>query len=110
MIQTPKMYEDAKLDDIPATLGITNGDLERSMFIYGPVGTGKTHMLWAILNDRKEKGLFCEMVSFESLMRDLRSSFHGKSEKSEAQIIYALSGRAHLSIDDMGGVRDKDAS
>lgn len=108
----PGRYKDAKRSDVAGLNGVT---VEDSLFLHGSVGTGKTHALYALANDRAAQGLKFEVFSFESLMRNIRSTFHGKGllikrgtddfYADENWIIKNLSKTSWLGIDDLGSSR-----
>lgn len=78
---------------------------EESLYIWGPPGTGKTHLANAIkiqlLLDKRK----IVTVKFDQILRSLRSAIQG-SDETEDQIIAQLSAPKRLFIDDFGGLKE----
>jgi DNA replication protein DnaC len=73
--------------------------------IYGPVGTGKTHLAVGflrevILTKGQDAGRFIRAVD---LFKDIRDSFHDKSAESEKALLYEFGAKVPLLVlDDLG--------
>ncbi|HKV25627.1 MAG TPA: ATP-binding protein [Candidatus Acidoferrum sp.] len=70
------------------------------LFLYGPVGTGKTHLAYAILRALLEDGQNALAVSAANFYRELRSAFN--SEQNEETIFGKYVGVPWLMFDDAG--------
>ena len=75
------------------------GDMGR--LLAGPVGTGKTHLLVAILSHLTlEKGIPCRFVEFSHLLSSLRKQY--AEGKSDSEILDPLAKIEVLAIDELG--------
>jgi len=111
-LEIPLRYINADVSDVPELKGYAIND---SLFLTGNVGSGKTHAMWAIANKRVKGCREAEVWSYETLLRDIRSTFHGRGrfEKTatgdfqvdEHYIIRSLSRCPWLGIDDLGSSR-----
>lgn len=52
------------------------------LFIYGPTGTGKTHLSCAIKKRCNELGLNCRLIFTSDLFLQIKNSFDSKDERS----------------------------
>lgn len=95
----PKLFEAAQ------TFALTyrTGDEAKGIYIFGPAGVGKTHLLHAILNKLEERRIPSIFVQAESLFDRLRSAI-GRDEELEP-ILDAFSSVPVLAIDELGHER-----
>lgn len=77
---TPKRYTNAKWEDIPTTIqdafeAMRGGG--KGIYIHGAVGTGKTHICWAIKHhyDKPEAYRYLRFWNVVDLMHEIRSDF-----------------------------------
>ena len=96
-------------------------DMKESLFIYGPVGTGKTWLMAALMREQakatersdsyngftgySDKSLF---VSFPELMLEIRSTMNPGAQKTEAGVLAKYSKAPTLYFDDVGAERTTD--
>lgn len=110
----PRRYMDAKLTDFPAFPQHEYGDLvEKSFYVYGSVGCGKTHLLCALLRETSY-GTSSRFVTSEDLLSMIKDSYNqpftprwiqGEDDDGEARrdnIITHLCDVDILAIDDLG--------
>lgn len=78
------------------------------LFIYGPTGTGKTHLVCAIKKRCNELGLGCRLVFTPDLFLKIKNTFNSETERAE-DIIFNLSpttdvctGLSFTIFDDIG--------
>jgi len=100
----PAKFHNARLKDYRATFPTDIG-----LFIYGPAGTGKTHLAVSLLvNDICNIPMsrnFNEVVAFTSminLLSRIRQTFSKSSFESERDIVEAYQQVENLYLDDIG--------
>ena len=95
-----KIYMNACLDDCKKEL---SSFTDKSLFIYGDIGTGKTYSAIALLRndfENKREGVF---ISVPNLLLKIKSTFNNpKSEVSELELIEYYSTIPNLYLDDIG--------
>lgn len=87
-------------------------DPTRSLYLYGPVGGGKTFAACAIGNSLLERGQAVRFQTVAELLLDLRDSFSG-DEVSEKSVLRSLCEVEFLILDELGdlpGNRERTAS
>lgn len=103
----PAQFAEADLADFP---DVKLADPFESLYLFGPVGTGKTRFLWAKVKAMTAaNATFSRVVKFDELLRRLRSCFQDGGGNEEA-ILAEYAGAKRLAIDDLGGIRDDKAS
>ena len=109
----PQRYIDAKWEDVPEkirTLFETIKETRRGMYIYGDVGTGKTHIAYAMKNrwDNPEAGRWAQFWNTTELLREIRKDFdRNPYEKSHADSEIMRFGGL-LFLDDVGSEKISD--
>ncbi len=98
------LYLDAKLDDLDeqtreALLSLGPG---RDVFIFGPVGTGKTYAMAALIRRYVYEGYDCERINFDDFCVQVRSTMSPASSRTEWEYIEPLKDVDKLFIDDLG--------
>jgi DNA replication protein DnaC len=86
--------------------GIAKSELKRGVFLFGSVGTGKTHLAASILGEQlllRRQGWFVRGIAFASRCRE---SF--RAEESVAGIVSELLDRDLLVFDDLGAEKTSD--
>lgn len=74
---------------------------DRGLLMVGKVGTGKTHLLAALLRQLTLKaGIQCRFVEFTHLLSELREAYENKDNTSD--LLNALSSVPVLAIDELG--------
>lgn len=80
-----------------------------NLFIHGPVGTGKTHLIAGfankLINARKER---IAVFSAVNLLYKIRATFEPDSQVETDRLVYYLSWANHLIIDDIGVEKSTD--
>jgi DNA replication protein DnaC len=85
------------------TQGFTPGD--RGFVLYGPVGTGKTHLMVAVLRHLLlEKGVPSRFIEFTHLLSEIKQQFD--AGKGESEIMAPLAEIEVLAIDELGKGRN----
>lgn len=112
----PRRYMDARLTEFPDNT-INYSDLpDKSFYVYGPVGCGKTHLLCALLRETSY-GTSSRFVTSEELLHMVKDSFdkpvmpprwRDSGDEEDARndsIITHLCELDLLAIDDLGSER-----
>ena len=89
----------------------TGVHLDRSLFLTGPVGTGKTHYLCAVINGMKSRraATGCLFVSVVDLLARVRACYSpGPDQESEQEIVRRYSEVDVLCLDDLGAAKSTD--
>ena len=102
----PKMYEEAGYADVP------NGikwffekikDTRRGIYVHGAVGSGKTHVAWALAQEWVDKGgrppLFWNV---SELIRSIKRDFGKHAYDRDREEEYIMQHRGMLFLDDLG--------
>lgn len=73
----------------------------RGLLLWGPVGTGKTHLMVALFRQLTlHKGVPCRFIDFGNLLNDIRRSF--RTDRGDAAIVVPLVEVEVLLIDELG--------
>ena len=79
----------------------------RGLIFFGPVGTGKTHLMLAICLAQIAQGRSAIFGTVSSLLDSLRATYDGGSVKSQ-DVVRALQTCSLLAIDDLGKEKPTD--
>lgn len=96
--QNKEAYQDAKSFVADFRKPETKG---RGIILAGSVGTGKTHLTAAIVNDLVQIGIDCIFGNITTLLGRLKNSYNGDGD-NEAEIMGKYCNCALLVIDDLG--------
>ena len=98
------LYLDAKLDDLDEQVREKLLSLEpgRDVFMFGPVGVGKTHTMTALIRHYVYEGFEVERINFDDFCVQVRSTMCPASKKTEWDLIEPLKDIDKLFIDDLG--------
>lgn len=97
-------FQDARMTDYDpeAAMGYLTAIWEGSWFLaWGPVGTGKTHLLSALIRSFFIHGFDSYLVYVPRFLSELKSSF-GNNEVFGEDLIYRLEMTPILALDDLG--------
>ena len=72
------------------------------LFCYGGFGSGKTHLMEAMLLRLWERGIACPYFTFEDITQMIKRGMRPESLRSADDIIQGLCQRKMLAIDDFG--------
>ena len=105
------LYANAKLDDLDEQVRdkLLNLEYGQDLFLYGPVGTGKTHAMAALMRHYVYEGYDCQRLNFDDFCVEIRSTMSPAAKKTEWELIEPLKGIDKLFIDDLG-LRSKQES
>jgi len=108
----PKRYENAKYDDIPSDIRKyfeAMRESRRGLYIYGGIGTGKTHIAYALVNVSLEKAKLHTRIwntteLFHEMRLDMDRSYNNKILPEEDIIKH----RGIVILDDIGSEKISD--
>lgn len=114
-MKTPQRFETAKWEDVPKDIQthlVTIREHRKGLYIHGGVGTGKTHLLYAIKKGHEEKEVPVATVrvyNCTEMLRQMREDFN-KTDKFDHYDLLEdlLSYRGLLMIDDIGSEKLSD--
>lgn len=78
----------------------------KNLLVYGPFGTGKSHLCRCISRGVVQKGFSSIFISVPKLLRKLKSTYSKDSDMSEDKLITALETVDLLILDDIGAESD----
>lgn len=97
------LYWQASLQDIPDDILLLISNLnDNDLFVFGPVGRGKTHLLAALIRHYVYEGYNVERINFDDFCLEIRSTYHPASKITERNLIEPLKTLDLLVIDDLG--------
>jgi DNA replication protein DnaC len=104
-------YADATLESIDS--GIANKLLTlesgQDVFMFGPVGVGKTFAMAALFRHYIYEGFNCVRINFDDFCVQVRSTIGAASKQTEYELIEPLKQIDKLFVDDLG-LRSKQES
>ena len=74
---------------------------KRQIYLYGDVGTGKTWLASAIVNELSQKGLPCLFAKLSDIFEEIKSTFKS-NETTEREVLIKYKTTKVLVIDDLG--------
>jgi predicted ATPase len=97
-------YVDATLEGIDSGISEKLLALEygRDVFMFGPVGVGKTYAMAALLRHYVYEGFDCQRINFDDFCVEVRSTMGLASKQTEYELIKPLKQVDKLFIDDLG--------
>jgi DNA replication protein DnaC len=79
------------------------------LLLYGPSGTGKTHIAVGIIRELIEsKGVWCIFCDYSELLKEIQNSYNPTVETTELEILRPILDSEVLVLDDLGSVRRTD--
>lgn len=98
------LYFDATLDDLDSDVRekLLNLQTGQDVFMYGPVGTGKTYAMAALIRHYICQGYDCSRINFDDFCVQVRSTMSPASKQTEYDMIEPLKDTDRLFIDDLG--------
>ena len=85
----------------------TPGDARGLLFLGGP-GTGKTHLLVALLKALGERGADCLFLDYQELLRRIQHSYNPVARTTEYELLRPVLETEVVAIDDLGNNRISD--
>ena len=118
-MKTPLRFINTKYEDIPIEIQSSCDQMRetrKGLYIHGPVGTGKTHILWALKNKLDERckenalhnisGPYSRVYNTTELLHEIRSQFDRKNEDDTLSEL--LEYKDILLLDDIGAEKISD--
>jgi DNA replication protein DnaC len=104
-------YADATMDDIDEEIKerLRERETYQDVFLWGPAGRGKTHLMAALIRSYASAGYDCMRISFEEFCCKLRSTMTPAATTTEWDLTEELKSVDILFIDDLG-IGSKEAS
>lgn len=105
---TPKRYEDSDFSTLPVEIRDCIESVRktrRGIYLWGPVGTGKTYAAYAIRNKISDMGITTRFYSAPQMFDLIRDDFDHKDSFNLERI---LAFRGILIIDDLGAEKPSD--
>lgn len=98
------LYLDAQMSDLPMELQSKLGKIGigQDIFLFGPIGTGKTYTMAALVRKYIYEGYECERINFDDFCLKVRSAMSPASTLTEWDMIEPLKKIDILFIDDLG--------
>lgn len=81
-------------------------DQPKSLVLFGPYGTGKSHLAKSVTDIVMGKDHTCLFVSFPKLLSKIKATWNKKSETTEFALMEMLSKVDLLVLDDLGAERN----
>jgi len=98
------LYLDAKMDDLSDELKVKLEALEpgRDVFFCGPIDSGKTYAMAALIRKYIYEGYKCARINFDDFCVKVRSAMSPASKLTEWDMIEPMKNIDKLFIDDLG--------
>ncbi|HEC32782.1 MAG TPA: cell division protein ZapE [Candidatus Kaiserbacteria bacterium] len=101
----PARFQDSIYEHVPNNIQKIFENMRetrKGMFIHGEVGTGKTHIAYALLRNAPKVGVRCRLINtielFKDMREDIRRSEYDKKYPTETAMEY----KGILILDDLG--------
>jgi DNA replication protein DnaC len=103
----PKRYQQARLNQLGKRFKeqLLSYDKTTGLILFGPVGTGKTRAICALLRSLIASGLKCDRIGYEELCLAIRDTYKSKSLSSELDVLNRYRKADVLVIEDLGSSR-----
>ena len=103
----PLRYQNAKYEDVPQKIRELFEKIpqtKKGIYIYGELGTGKTHIAYAL----KSKTKFVRVFNTTELLRSIRNDFNRLAYEKDHLEIEAMDYPGILILDDVGSEKISD--
>lgn len=106
MRSIPKRYEDVKYEDAPE--GVRNyfekiRETRKGLYIYGPIGTGKTHIAFALKKKWDETSRYsADFWNTSELMQEIKDDFDRDNYSKTHRFEKMMDEKGVIFLDDIG--------
>lgn len=111
-MKIPLQYESASYEEVPEDVREhfeQIRDTRRGIYLHGEVGSGKTHIAWALAKRWEEQtGRPPLFWNVSELIRSIKSDFNKHPYDQEREEEYIMQHRGLLFLDDLGAERATD--
>lgn len=100
--QIPKRFNDAEYTLLPKDIRVSIDsvrDTRKGIYLWGPIGSGKTYAIYAIRKHLYEIGINCRVYSAPEMFDMIRDDY---DHKDSYNLSHILANRGVLIIDDLG--------
>ena len=107
----PERYKNSKYDNVPNQIKDLFENIKssrRGIYIYGSVGCGKTHLLYALKSKWEESNKPAIFRNTVTLIQSIRSDFDKINVDKERDVEFILNSASLLMIDDIGAEKITD--
>jgi DNA replication protein DnaC len=109
MSNIPPRYENAVFSDVPAEIKEAYKNIsEKGIYIHGSVGTGKTHIAYALLKQARDERKSALLWNTTELMRDIRRDLDRDSFEKTHNDGFLMDFKGILFLDDIGSEKMTD--
>ncbi|NQT01349.1 MAG: ATP-binding protein [Planctomycetes bacterium] len=98
------LYYEATIETLEQDIQDKLSELKpgQDVFMFGPIGTGKTHGMAAQIRKYVCEGYLCERINFDSFCVKVRSTFAPAAKETAWELTEELKNVDKLFIDDLG--------
>jgi len=107
----PERYQNAQFESVPQDIRERFEKIRetrRGMYIHGPVGTGKTHIAYALKKHWDEQGRRAIFWNTTELLRSIKNDFDKKLYDRDREEERIMDSRGLLFLDDIGSEKITD--
>lgn len=107
----PERYKDSKFEDVPQNVKILVDEMfktRKGIYIYGSVGSGKTHIAYAIrkyVSEERKPKFESYFYNMSRLLYDIKQGFDASKKVSSFEVENIFNLKGILFIDDLGAER-----
>src|SRR3990167_5594364 len=105
MLSIPRRFENTIYKEVPDNIKKSFESIpetRRGMYIHGGVGTGKTHIAYALLKEAEERKIACGLYNTTEMFRDFRKDIRRSDDEVVGVEEVLLENRGLVIFDDIG--------
>lgn len=111
MSKIPARYENSSYADVPAKLKKlfeAMKDSRKGLYLHGDVGTGKTHIAYALLKEWEAKGGRADFWNTSELLQDFKDEYDRDAFSKKHTFDRLMDSKRLLFLDDIGSEKVTD--